>query len=146
MFIWCIKLGNDGNHGYLTLLCFSDLRHKVAALPAITQRSQSGETVLCPSPPLGTSRAAGDRKQSGFREHRLRPGLTSLKTSLPDIKGVGRFSETFKASEVPDLKRQQFQKLPRINVPCQTLPALIPHPPSTRRYSDNNTLLGESVR
>ncbi|TNN00557.1 hypothetical protein fugu_011803 [Takifugu bimaculatus] len=107
-----------------------DLRHKVAALPAITQRSQSGETVLCPSPPLSTSRATGNRKQSGFREHRLRPGL---KTSLPDIKGVGHFSETVKASEVPDLKRQQFQKLPRISVPCQTLPALIPHPPLTRR-------------
>lgn len=117
---------------------FPDLRHKVAVLPSIGQRCQSGEDVLCPSPPLSASRASGDGKLPSFRELRLRPGPTSLGTSLPDIKGVGRFSETFKASEVPDLKQQQVLKLPRINVRRPSLPALIPHPPPTRRYGDKN--------
>lgn len=112
------------------------MRHKVAVFPGKAQQYQSGENVLCPSPPLSASSASGDRKLPRFRERRLRPGLTSLGTSLPDIKGVGRFSETFKASEGPDLKRQQALKLPRINVP--SLPALIPHPPPTRRYGNKN--------
>lgn len=99
-------------------------------LPAIARRTQPGENVPCPPPPLSSSRASGEGKLPSFRERRLRPGLTSSGTSLPDIKGAGRSLETFKAPEVPDLKRQQVQKLPRINV----LPALIPHPPPPRRY------------
>lgn len=125
-------------HQLCTSALFPDLHHKVAVFPGIAQRCQSGENVLCPSPPLSASRASGDRKLLSFRERRLRPGLSSLGTSLPEIKGVRRFSETFKASEVPDPKQQQVLKLPRINVRHPSLPALVPHPPPTRRYGNKN--------
>lgn len=110
----------------------------MAVLPGITQQSQSVENVLGPSPPLSAPTVSGHKKSLSFHERRLRPGLTRLETSLPDINRVGRFSETYKASEVPDLKPQRVLKLPKINVPRQSLPALIPHPPPTRRYGNHN--------
>lgn len=129
-----VVTAENKNKDFRTLITasvlFSDLHQTEFQLSDMARLSWSPDPVHCPSPPVRATAATAYRKQPGIRERRLR--LSQINSDhLPDVSRIKRSIGAGKTSGNTDLALQQVQQLTRTNGPLLSLPAHIPHPPST---------------